>query len=52
MHLAPYEQLGKPEEIAVSAADLAPDKTLLYTGLILPVDGGYLSSGNSAFSSR
>ena len=41
----PMRRFGRPEELVSTAVYLASDATSFTTGQILPVDGGFLSSG-------
>ena len=41
----PMRRFGRPEELVSTAIYLASDATSFTTGQILPVDGGFLSSG-------
>src|SRR4029453_17635935 len=41
--LHPMGRLGEPEEVAQAIAFLASDQASFITGVILPVDGGYLA---------
>jgi NAD(P)-dependent dehydrogenase (short-subunit alcohol dehydrogenase family) len=38
----PIGRLGRPEEVAQAAVWLCSDAASLVTGVVLPVDGGYL----------
>ncbi|HVU11197.1 MAG TPA: glucose 1-dehydrogenase [Phototrophicaceae bacterium] len=42
----PMNRLGKPEDIAGTAVFLASDAAAYITGVILPVDGGWLAGGS------
>jgi NAD(P)-dependent dehydrogenase (short-subunit alcohol dehydrogenase family) len=41
----PMQRFGNPDEIAGTAVYLASDAAAFVTGVIIPVDGGYLASG-------
>jgi NAD(P)-dependent dehydrogenase (short-subunit alcohol dehydrogenase family) len=41
----PMNRIGEPEEVATAVAFLASDEASFITGVILPVDGGYLAAG-------
>jgi len=41
--LYPISRFGRPEEIAAAAVYLASDEADWVTGVILPVDGGYIT---------
>jgi NAD(P)-dependent dehydrogenase (short-subunit alcohol dehydrogenase family) len=39
------QRFGNPDEVAGTAVYLASDAAAFVTGVIIPVDGGYLASG-------
>ena len=39
------KRIGLPEEFAAAAAFLASQEASFITGVILPVDGGYIAAG-------
>ena len=41
----PMNRYGTPEEIATAVAYLASDGAAYVTGIVIPVDGGFLASG-------
>ena len=41
----PVKRIGQPEEFAAAAAFLASEEASFITGVILPVDGGYVAAG-------
>jgi len=45
----PMKRICEPDEIASTVAFLASDEASFITGVILPIDGGYLASGHPKF---
>jgi 3-oxoacyl-[acyl-carrier protein] reductase len=41
----PMNRYGTPEEIAAAVAYLASDRAAYVTGIVIPIDGGFLASG-------